>query len=57
MKWLLAPLVEIDSINQRLDTIEDLTSHPVLLEDFRSNLGRLPDLERMMNRLFTYSLR
>ncbi|TNV85716.1 hypothetical protein FGO68_gene17605 [Halteria grandinella] len=56
-KWLLAPLVDIDQINERLDAIEDMKSEPDLLECFRTNIAKMPDIERMMNKLFTYSVR
>lgn len=56
-KWLLAPLMDIDAINERLDAIEDMNRHPDLLEAFRNNMAKMPDIERMMNKLFTYSVR
>jgi DNA mismatch repair ATPase MutS len=56
-KWLLAPLVDIDQINERLDAIDDLNKHRDLLDQFRLNIGRMPDIELLMNKLFTYSVR
>lgn len=49
--------MDIDAINERLDAIEDMNRHPDLLEAFRNNMAKMPDIERMMNKLFTYSVR
>lgn len=47
-KWLLAPLIDINRINDRLDAIDDLNSNKVLLDEFRKNLSKMPDLERYL---------
>ena len=56
-KWLLAPLIDIEKINDRLDAIEDLNAHTDQLESFRANIAKMPDLERYLAQLYKYSVR
>ncbi|ODQ78802.1 hypothetical protein BABINDRAFT_162483 [Babjeviella inositovora NRRL Y-12698] len=58
-QWVMAPLLRIDDINGRLDTVEFLLSNDG--NEFRSHLEQgltgLPDLERLLARIHSRSLR
>jgi len=56
-RWLLSPLMNIEKINQRLDSIEDLIDNQYETDVFRSKLGKLPDLEKLLAKLYTYSVK
>ena len=56
-KWILSPLVDPEKINERLDAVEDLVNMPVDLAKFREKLGSLSDLERIMSKVFLYSVK
>jgi len=56
-KWLLAPLIDIERINDRLDAIDDLNSNKMLLDEFRQNLSKMPDLERYLQQIYRYSIK
>jgi DNA mismatch repair ATPase MutS len=56
-KWLLSPLTDISRIEERLDSIEDLISCPHEASNLQSKLSKLPDLEKIMSKVFTYSVR
>lgn len=43
-------------INERLDSIEDLMYHLDELNNFRSNLKALPDLEKSLSSVYQYSI-
>lgn len=57
-RWLMQPMLSPKKINERLDIIEDLRDKipRIQLERFRQKLSSLPDLERKISRLFTYSV-
>jgi len=52
-KWLERPLVEVGTINQRLDAVEELTRSALLRGELREALGRIADLERLVSRCAT----
>jgi DNA mismatch repair protein MSH6 len=56
-RWLLSPLMNINKINDRLDAVEDLIKHQYETDVFRSKLAKLPDLERLLAKLYTYSVK
>lgn len=56
-RWLLSPLMNIKKINDRLDAVEDLMDHQYETDVFRSKIGRLPDLEKLLAKLYTYSVK
>jgi DNA mismatch repair protein MSH6 len=56
-KWLMAPLINIKKINDRLDAVEDLMSHQFETDVFRAKISKLPDLERLLAKIFTYSIK
>ena len=50
-KWLLKPLIDVDSINKRLDAVEALANDTMLRFDIRSHLSFVKDIERMIGRI------
>ena len=49
--WLREPLNEEERINRRLDAVEEITEHPVLMEDIRESLRHVYDFERLTGRI------
>ncbi len=49
-KWLLAPLLEVDDINRRLDAVEAFREDDLLREKMREELHGIHDLERLLSR-------
>lgn len=56
-RWLLSPLMNIKKIEERLDAVEDLMEHQFETDVFRSKIGKLPDLEKLLAKLYTYSVK
>lgn len=56
-RWLLSPLMNIQKINDRLDAVEDLIDHQYETDVFRSKIAKLPDLEKLLAKLYTYSVK
>ena len=55
-KWISSPLMNIDSINSRYDSIEDLINHPHEMEVLCSKLCKLNNTEKQLLRLYQYSI-
>jgi len=49
--WLLHPLRNLESLNARLDTVEQLLAEPFLLSKLRESLKDIRDIERTTGRL------
>jgi DNA mismatch repair protein MutS len=49
-KWLLAPLLEVDAINKRLDAVQAFREEDLLREKAREELKSVHDLERLLSR-------
>ena len=49
--WLLHPLRDLDTLNTRLDTVEQLLAEPYLLSKLRESLKDIRDIERTTGRL------
>jgi DNA mismatch repair protein MutS len=49
--WIQHPLLDIDAIEKRLDSISVLSSDLFIRSDLRESLGRIADLERILMRL------
>lgn len=47
-KWLVLPLKNIDSINERLDIVEFITKNPAFADQLWQNLKLIGDLERLI---------
>ena len=55
-KWVSSPLVRIEDINSRLDSIEDLIDHPHEMDVIRTKLLKLNDIEKQLSKLYQYSI-
>jgi DNA mismatch repair ATPase MutS len=44
-------------INERLDAVEDLITHQNATDTMRARFGKLPDLEKLLAKIFTYSIK
>lgn len=53
----MAPLYNKQKIEERLDAVQDLMNHEHTTCRVRSNLKKLPDLEKLLAKLFTYSIK
>ncbi|XP_071491838.1 DNA mismatch repair protein Msh6-like [Diadema antillarum] len=52
-QWLCTPLCNPKSINDRLDAIDDLHSHPDIVSEVAEITKKLPDLERLLSKIHT----
>ena len=52
-KWLVRPLVDQGEILKRQDIVALLYQSPMLLSELQDKLGRIPDLERLINKVKT----
>jgi DNA mismatch repair protein MutS len=50
-RWLVAPLLDIQKINKRLDFVESFYNDPKLLKKIRDKLENFPDIERALSRI------
>ena len=49
-RWLVEPLTQKKSIQQRLDAVDELASNQYLREELQQNLSRMYDIERILAR-------
>ena len=56
-RWLLAPLNDPIKLDERFNSVADLINFDSEAQNLRSRLAKLPDLERVLNKVFTYSVR
>ena len=54
-KWICAPLLDTEAINDRLDAVEDLNLDHSAKEKFLKEMKQLIDLERMCGRIYNLS--
>jgi DNA mismatch repair protein MutS len=50
-RWLLQPLKDIAAINERLDTVAELSKQHALRKNLRSSLSQIYDIERLCSRI------
>ncbi|SDF46215.1 DNA mismatch repair protein MutS [Methanolobus vulcani] len=50
-KWLLKPLISVDSINDRLDAVSWLHDNTLVRFDIRAHLSYVKDMERLVGRV------
>jgi len=53
MKWIIMPLVSVKQIHNRLNAVEHLYGSEALIEELKSYLRRLGDLERLASKIST----
>ena len=54
---MLAPLLNTNDINQRLNAVEDMITNQHETDVLRARLSKLPDLEKLLAKIFTYSIK
>lgn len=54
-RWVVSPLKNAQRINDRLDSVTDLVNQEMTRDKLQAKLKKLPDLERMLSRIYTYS--
>jgi DNA mismatch repair protein MutS len=47
LSWLNYPLIDIGSINERLDAVQELLKKPTLRRELRNTLKKISDIERL----------
>jgi len=52
-KWITAPLRNVDSINQRLESVEEFVKNKTLRKNLQIELNEIGDLERIISRVCT----
>lgn len=50
-RWICHPLKDAKEINNRLNVVEDLLSHPEIMLVVSQHLRKVPDLERLLGRI------
>ena len=56
-RWVVSPLTSAKQVHQRQDAVADLVASVELRNEIQSFLRKLPDVERLMSRVFTYSVK
>lgn len=49
--WLQKPLLDLDDIEKRLDSVEELSEALFLRDDIRDQIKGMPDIERLISRV------
>ncbi|KAL2024975.1 hypothetical protein VTK56DRAFT_3674 [Thermocarpiscus australiensis] len=50
-QWVCHPLCNIQKINERLDAVDMLNADRTILQQFSSQMAKMPDLERLISRI------
>ncbi|KAK4247137.1 muts domain V-domain-containing protein [Corynascus novoguineensis] len=50
-QWVCHPLCNIQKINERLDAVDMLNADRSILQQFSSQMAKMPDLERLISRI------
>jgi DNA mismatch repair protein MSH6 len=53
----MAPLMDIDRINDRLDSVQDIMNYSYEMDLVSVKLAKLPDMEKLLAKIFTYSIK
>ena len=56
-RWLMAPLMNISQITQRQLAVDDLIQFQYDTDSIRAKLGKLPDVEKLLVKIFSYSIK
>ncbi|MGB9920417.1 MAG: DNA mismatch repair protein MutS [Moorellales bacterium] len=49
-RWIENPLIEVEAIQARLDSVEELLNRPLVAQELRSHLAGVRDLERLVTK-------
>jgi DNA mismatch repair ATPase MutS len=52
----MSPLLDIEQINDRLDSVQDLINYKHEADLVRQQLQKVPDIEKLLAKIFTYSI-
>jgi len=56
-RWTVSPLQDVDQIRNRLDAVEELAGDAKFRKALMARLIRLPDVERILTKIYTYSVK
>jgi len=56
-RWTVSPLQNVTQIRERLDAVEELVGKRSLRKDLQKRLIALPDIERILTKIYTYSVK
>ena len=56
-RWLVGPLKDKRRIDERLDAVSGFVANKQLRKGLSAALKKLPDLERLVTRIYTYSVK
>lgn len=56
-RWIVSPLTDKEQIISRQEAVSDLVAFAELRNLIQTNFKKLPDLERLLTRIFTYSIK
>ena len=56
-RWTVSPLYDVNAINQRQEAVQDLVKNKAFFKLLTDTLASVPDVERMLTRIFTYSVK
>ena len=51
--WLAAPLTDVDAINARIESVDELVNNPTVTEQLRESLREIYDIQRLLSRVIT----
>jgi len=54
-RWITSPLIDHEAIKERQNAVNDLIKNMDVMEYFRDRLAKLPDIERMVNKIYNLS--
>ena len=56
-RWTVSPLQDVTKIRERLNAVEELVGKKHLRRDLQKRLTSLPDIERILTKIYTYSVK
>ena len=56
-RWTVSPLQNVEKIRDRLDAVEELAGNEKMRKELMARLIRLPDVERILTKIYTYSVK
>lgn len=55
-RWIEEPLIDANSINERLDAVQELSTNIPVHEDLKASLKQIYDIERLVGKISTQSV-